>query len=172
MKKRGNKNLVVSTLSSKSIISNSSKKSNYKKLSKNKSKNGSANKHPAFRQKLTFGQKAADRLTRFGGSWVFIGFFFFFIFIWMIINIFLIKRLPFDPYPFILLNLILSCLAAVQAPIILMAQNRQMQRDRIDEKYDHIVNRKAEREIQAVQKQLDSIKLLLGDITEKVVKKK
>lgn len=117
--------------------------------------------HPIFRQKLTLGQKAADIVASFGGSWTFIGIFFFFLFIWMIINAWILVTRPFDPYPFILLNLVLSCLAAVQAPIILMSQNRQQERDRIDAKYDHAINRKAERENQHMMKDLDKIKMAL-----------
>ncbi len=77
--------------------------------------------------------------------------------IWIAINGFYLLKKPFDPYPFILLNLVLSNLAALQAPIILMSQNRQVERDRIDARYDHAVNRKAEREIQIVQKDLNRI---------------
>ena len=101
-------------------------------------------KHPRFIQKLTLGQRAAD-----------------FILLWVAINTILIIKGNFDPYPFILLNLVLSCLAAIQAPIILMAQNRQAERDRLDAKYDYAVNRKAEREIQNIQWDLDEIKNLI-----------
>jgi uncharacterized membrane protein len=113
------------------------------------------NKHPLFHEHLSVGQKASDRLSRFGGSWTFIISFGTFIVIWMLINTWLLAKGSFDPYPFILLNLVLSCLAAVQAPIILMAQNRQAERDRIDAKYNYSVNRKAEREIQKLAIDLD-----------------
>lgn len=117
--------------------------------------------HPLFHQKLTLGQRAADKISQFGGSWTFIMLFFLFLFSWISINtLFLIKK-PFDPFPYILLNLALSCLAAVQAPIILMAQNRQTERDRLEVKYDYGVNRKAEREIQDLQKGLNSLKTML-----------
>jgi len=113
-------------------------------------------------QKLTFGQKAADKLAEWAGSWVFIILFMGFLIVWMIINAYVLFRMlgknPFDPYPFILLNLILSCLAAIQAPIILMSQNREAERERIKTERDHIVNRKAEREIQQVQKDIEYIK--------------
>ncbi len=103
----------------------------------------------------TFGQKAADALTKWAGSWAFILSILFFLLIWMLINsYFLIKYQqgnPFDPYPFILLNLILSCLAAIQAPIILMSQNRQAQRDRIKSEYDYRINKKAEEEIRQIK---------------------
>lgn len=124
------------------------------------------NKHPLFKQKWTFGQKAADKLTNFAGSWTFIILFFIFLVLWMITNVhFFIKYNlgePWDPYPFILLNLVLSCLAAVQAPVILMSQNRQTQKDRLRAEYDYRVNKRAEKEIQEVKKQLDRIEKRLG----------
>ena len=114
--------------------------------------------HPVLKQPLTFGQRAADLVARFGGSWAFIIIFMIFLVIWMAINTYLLLARPFDPYPFILLNLVLSCLSALQAPVILMSQNRQAQRDRIDAKYDHAINRKAERENLEILKDLDYIK--------------
>ncbi len=117
--------------------------------------------HPIFHQKLTLGQKAADKITSFGGSWTFMGLFAGVLVAWIGINSWLLIEKPLDPYPFILLNLMLSTLAAVQAPVILMSQNRQAERDRVDAKYDHAVNRKAEREIQEVYKELREIKQLL-----------
>jgi uncharacterized membrane protein len=117
-------------------------------------------KHPVLKQKLTFSQRASDALTSFVGSWAFIILLFVILIIWIIINtLMLIYR--WDPYPYILLNFVLSCLAAVQAPIILMSQNRQTERDRIEAKYDYQVNRKAEREILNMQKDLDKIMSLL-----------
>jgi len=114
--------------------------------------------HPVLKRgQLTVGQKAADKLTRFAGSWTFIIIFLTFIVIWMIINVIgWINN--WDPYPFILLNLCLSCLAAIQAPIILMSQNRTTERDRIRSEYDYQVNRKAEREIEKILKEVESIK--------------
>ena len=132
----------------------------------NKKKNGK-DKHPMFHQKLTLGQKAADKISQFGGSWTFIIIFFLFLFTWMAINSWIILKKPYDPYPFILLNLVLSCLAAVQAPLILMTQNRQAERDRIDAKYDHQVNRKAEREIQGIQKDIASIRRMILKLVKK-----
>lgn len=123
--------------------------------------------HPIFRQKLSFGQRAADIIATFGGSWYFIIIFSIFLIVWMIINAIFLLNDGFDPYPFILLNLVLSCLAAFQAPVILMAQNRQAERDRIDAKYDHLINRKAEREIQAIQKDLDSIRIMIRRMRRK-----
>jgi uncharacterized membrane protein len=115
--------------------------------------------HPLFKSRRTLGQKAADQLTKIAGSWIFILFFFTFLMAWMILNsyIFLqhLKGQPFDPYPFILLNLVLSCLAAIQAPIILMSQNRQTQRDRIKSEYDYRINKKAEEEIREIKSMLE-----------------
>jgi len=108
------------------------------------------------RRKLTLGQRAADFITKWAGSWTFILSFFIFLILWMSANV-LMWINKWDPYPFILLNLVLSCLAAIQAPIILMSQNRTNQRDRMMAEYDYKVNRKAEKGIQAIQKQLNRI---------------
>lgn len=114
--------------------------------------------HPVSRQRWTLGQKAADKLTTLAGSWIFIIAFLVFVGLWMSSNLyFLIKYnlgQPWDPYPFILLNLVLSCLAAIQAPIILMSQNRTSQKDRLRAEYDYQVNKKAEREIREIKSQL------------------
>lgn len=107
--------------------------------------------------KLTFGQKIADKVAAFGGSWTFILFFFSFILIWMFINVWVLATKPFDPYPFILLNLILSCLAAIQAPIIMMSQNRQEQKDRQRGEYDYKINLKAELEIKLLSEKIDHL---------------
>lgn len=107
--------------------------------------------------RLTFGQRLADRIASFGGSWSFIIVFFSFIVIWMIINILFLASQPFDPYPFILLNLILSCLAAIQAPVIMMSQNRQEQKDRQRSEHDYKINLKAELEIQLLNEKMDHI---------------
>ena len=109
---------------------------------------------------LTIGQRYADLLTRYAGSWGFIISLMFLLVIWIVINVVVFIE-GWDPYPFILLNLILSCLAALQAPIILMSQNRQTERDRQRSEYDYAVNRKAEREIEDMQKDLHEIKRLL-----------
>lgn len=117
--------------------------------------------HPLpYSHKRTIGQKAADKLTIFAGSWTFILIFAIFIVIWMTINVHAWIN-QWDPYPFILLNLILSCLAAIQAPIILMSQNREAQRDRLRSEYDYQVNKKAEREIRDMQQDLEEIKKLI-----------
>src|SRR3989344_6018848 len=112
--------------------------------------------HPVLVHKWTAGQKAADRLTLLMGSWAFIATFFIFLSLWIMVNIAAWVE-SWDPYPFILLNLILSCLAAIQAPIILMSQNRENQKDRLRSQYDYEVNRKAEREIEDIKRQLDRI---------------
>src|SRR3989338_934785 len=106
-------------------------------------------------EKLTFGQKMADYIAAFGGSCIFIGSFFTFIAIWLLINI--VMTLAFDPYPYILLNLILSCLAAIQAPIIMMSQNRQAQKDRVRSEHDYKINLKAELEIKLLHEKIDHL---------------
>ena len=106
---------------------------------------------------LTFGQRLAGKVATFGGSWAFIITFFTFILIWMIINIWFLATSPFDPYPFILLNLILSCLAAIQAPIIMMSQNRQEQKDRQRGEHDYKINLKAELEIKLLSEKIDHL---------------
>lgn len=106
---------------------------------------------------LTLGQRMADRVAEFGGSWYFIICFFAFLLIWMVVNtVFLISN-SFDPYPFILLNLILSTIAALQAPIIMMSQNRQEQKDRERARKDYLVNLKSELEIRILHEKLDYI---------------
>ena len=122
-------------------------------------------KHPVTKLPRTFGQKAADGLTTWAGSWAFIIFLAIFMFIWISVNTaWLLFGREWDPYPFILLNFILSTLAAIQAPIILMSQNRTSQRDRIQIKYDYAVNKKAEKEIRQIKLKLDKI--------EEMIKKK
>jgi len=106
---------------------------------------------------LTFGQKLADRVAAFGGSWTFIVAFFTFILLWMGVNIWFLTTQPFDPFPFILLNLILSCLAAIQAPIIMMSQNRQEQKDRQRAEHDYKINLKAELEIKLLSEKIDHL---------------
>ncbi len=106
---------------------------------------------------LTLGQKLADHVAAFGGSWTFIITFFLFILVWMLINIWFLATKPFDPFPFILLNLILSCLAAIQAPIIMMSQNRQEQKDRIRGEHDYKINLKAELEIKLLSEKIDHL---------------
>src|SRR5207248_1843518 len=110
-----------------------------------------------FEKKLTFGERLSDRIASFGGSWRFIILFGAVLFGWIILNaIFLLNR-GFDPYPFILLNLILSCLAAIQAPIIMMSQNRAEARDRLRAENDYKVNLKAELEIRHLHEKIDHL---------------
>jgi len=110
-----------------------------------------------FQTKLTFGERLSDRIATFGGSWRFIILFGAVLFGWIILNaIFLLNR-GFDPYPFILLNLILSCLAAIQAPIIMMSQNRAETRDRLRAENDYKVNLKAELEIRHLHEKIDHL---------------
>lgn len=106
---------------------------------------------------LTTGQKLADKIAEFGGSWTFIITFFSFILIWIVVNIWFLATQPFDPFPFILLNLILSCLAAIQAPIIMMSQNRQEQKDRQRGEHDYKINLKAELEIKLLSEKIDHL---------------
>jgi uncharacterized membrane protein/uncharacterized membrane protein YeaQ/YmgE (transglycosylase-associated protein family) len=107
----------------------------------------------SFDAQLTLGERVADRVATFGGSWTFIGLFLMGMVVWMAINQEL--RQPFDPFPFILLNLLLSCLAALQAPVIMMSQNRQSAKDRSDAKLDYEVNVRAELQIAALHEKLD-----------------
>lgn len=106
---------------------------------------------------LTIGQKLADKIAAFGGSWTFIISFFGFIFLWIGVNVFFLLVKVFDPYPFILLNLILSCLAALQAPLIMMSQNRLEEKDRERSKNDYQVNLKAEIEIRMLHEKMDHL---------------
>ncbi|HLO60448.1 MAG TPA: DUF1003 domain-containing protein [Bacteroidales bacterium] len=104
---------------------------------------------------LTTGQKIADKVASFGGSWKFIISFGVFIFLWITTNIFWLLNKGFDPYPFILLNLILSCLASLQAPVIMMSQNRQEEKDRERSKKDYMINLKSELEIRTLHEKVD-----------------
>jgi uncharacterized membrane protein len=104
---------------------------------------------------LTPAQRIADKIAGFGGSWTFILSFFLFLLLWMAINVFILVKRPFDPFPFILLNLILSCLAAIQAPVIMMSQNRKEEKDRKRSQNDYKVNLKAELEIKLLHEKID-----------------
>ena len=106
---------------------------------------------------LTVGQKLADKIASFGGSWTFIIAFFIFLFFWIVLNALLLSTNAYDPYPFILLNLILSCLAAMQAPLIMMSQNRLEEKDRLRAKKDYQVNLKAEVEIRMLHEKMDHL---------------
>ena len=105
----------------------------------------------------TFGERLSDRLAAFGGSWTFIVIFFAILVVWMGFNVLALSKEIFDPYPFILLNLVLSCLAAIQAPIIMMSQNRQEAKDRLRSENDYRVNLKAELEIRHLHEKVDHI---------------
>ncbi len=115
----------------------------------------SRNVNEAFEERRTFGQLVADTIARFGGSWGFILLFGLFLGLWIALNTVQLLAQPFDPFPYILLNLILSCLAAIQAPVIMMSQNRQEARDRLRGEYDYQVNLKAELEIRQLHEKLD-----------------
>lgn len=114
-----------------------------------------------FEEGRTFGERLADRLAAFGGSWTFILLFMAAIAVWVLVNTMFLIRMgsePFDPYPFILLNLFLSLVAAIQAPIIMMSQNRQAAKDRLQASHDYEVNLKAEIEIMALHEKMDELR--------------
>ncbi|HKI96241.1 MAG TPA: DUF1003 domain-containing protein [Gemmatimonadales bacterium] len=110
-----------------------------------------------FEQGWTFGERLADRIASFGGSWAFLILFGAFLTVWIAINSVVLLWHPVDPYPFILLNLVLSCLAAIQAPIIMMSQNRQEAKDRLRSQHDYQVNLKAELEIRHLHEKVDHL---------------
>lgn len=110
-----------------------------------------------FQEQLTFGQRLADRVAEFGGSWNFILCFAAVLLFWIVMNSIALFWRPFDPYPFILLNLVLSCLAAIQAPVIMMSQNRQEAKDRLRAEHDYRVNLKAELEIRHLNEKIDHL---------------
>lgn len=117
------------------------------------------NVETALEQKWTLSERLADKIATFGGSWVFLICFAIFLGLWITINTVVMVTQPTDPYPFILLNLILSCLAAIQAPIIMMSQNRQEAKDRLRSQNDYQINLKAELEIQYLHEKLDHLLL-------------
>lgn len=117
----------------------------------------SRNMNIKFDDGMTFGQRLADHVAAFGGSWKFIILFGLILTVWVVSNLAL-ARAAFDPYPFIFLNLILSMLAALQAPVIMMSQNRQSVKDRLDAAHDYEVNLKAEIEIMALHEKLDQMR--------------
>lgn len=120
--------------------------------------------HPPA-EMLTRGQKISDKVARFGGSWAFIIFFGIVLVLWIVYNSYAATR-AFDPYPFILMNLILSCIAALQAPIIMMSQNRQEEKDRQRAENDYLINLKAELEVRHLHKKVD---LLIGEQMTKLM---
>jgi uncharacterized membrane protein len=120
----------------------------------------SKNVHQEREGQLTFGQRLADKVAFFGGSWTFILLFAFVLVLWVTVNSFLLIRWhsAFDPYPYILLNLVLSMLAAIQAPVIIMSQNRQAANDREHAEHDYEVNLKAELEIMSLHEKVDTLR--------------
>ena len=117
----------------------------------------SANINTEFDHQLTMGERMSDTIADLGGSWKFISIFAGVLLGWIVINSVALLHRPFDPYPYILLNLVLSCLAAVQAPIIMMSQNRQEAKDRLRAEHDYRVNLKAELEIRHLNEKLDML---------------
>ena len=117
----------------------------------------SKNIETEFDQNWTFGEKLADKIASFGGSWSFLILFGLFLIIWIVMNTVVFIVHPVDPYPFILLNLVLSCLAAIQAPIIMMSQNRQEAKDRLRSQHDYQINLKAELEIRHLHEKIDHL---------------
>ena len=131
------------------------------------------NVNSVLEEQQTLGERLADRVAQFGGSWTFIMIFTGMLILWVVVNTIALAHLGgFDPYPYIFLNLILSMLAALQAPVILMSQNRQAARDRVAASLDYEVNLKAEVEIMALHEKLDRIRVehlegLLQDQTQR-----
>ncbi len=129
----------------------------------------SINVNKVHAERLTFGQRAADGLAKQAGSWGFISGFMIILVVWMALNsVAFIKN--WDPYPFILLNLVLSCLAAIQAPVIMMSQNRQEARDRLEADADYHINVKAEAELERLHRKLDHMHNKLDLLNEERVK--
>ncbi|MEA5139628.1 DUF1003 domain-containing protein [Arcicella rigui] len=106
-------------------------------------------------EEITEGQAISDKVAKFGGSWKFIIIFAVILTVWIIFNTVMITKYRFDPYPFILMNLVLSCIAALQAPIIMMSQNRQEEKDRKRSENDYLINLKAEMQIRSLQQKMD-----------------
>ncbi len=104
---------------------------------------------------LSRGQRISDKVARFGGSWKFIIIFGIVLVVWIMINTLVVVKFRFDPYPFILMNLILSCIAALQAPVIMMSQNRQEEKDRMRAENDYLINLKAELEVRSLHEKMD-----------------
>ncbi|QWT21939.1 DUF1003 domain-containing protein [Bacillus sp. NP157] len=115
------------------------------------------NINESFVDDMSFGERLADKVSRFGGSWTFILVFAFILAAWTGLNSYVLHK-PFDPYPYIFLNLLLSMLAAIQAPVIMMSQNRQAAKDRLDATNDYKVNLKAEIEIMGLHEKLDQMR--------------
>jgi uncharacterized membrane protein len=120
----------------------------------------SRNTYKQLQDERTFGERIADRIAEFGGSWTFIGLFLATLVAWVVVNSYVLARRDdaFDPYPYILLNLFLSMIASLQAPVIMMSQNRHSAKDRIDAAHDYEVNLKAELEIVALHEKIDDLR--------------
>jgi uncharacterized membrane protein len=116
-----------------------------------------------FDRQLSFGDRLSDRIADFAGSWTFITIFTGIFFVWIAVNTIVLIYRPFDPYPFILLNLVLSALAAIQAPVIIMSQNRQEERDRMHAEHDYQVNLNAEMEIHQLHRKIDHLLINQGE---------
>jgi uncharacterized membrane protein len=119
----------------------------------------SSNLNTVYSERTTIGNRISDGVAQFGGSWKFIIIFFIVLGVWIAVNATALFIKPFDPYPFILMNLILSCIAAIQAPIIMMSQNRQEQKDRLRAENDYKINLKAEIEIRTLHEKVDHLLL-------------
>jgi uncharacterized membrane protein len=120
------------------------------------------NDYTEYEKKLTFGEHISDKIADFAGSWFFIAVFASLIFLWVILNTYLLLSRPFDPYPFILLNLVLGILTAIQAPVIIMSQNRQETRDRLHADRDYLVSVHTELEIHRLHKKIDHLLTIQG----------
>ena len=110
--------------------------------------------HPPS-ETLTRGQRLSDKIARFGGSWTFILIFLGILLVWIVYNVSAVKQERFDPYPFILMNLVLSCVAAMQAPVIMMSQNRKEEKDRMRAENDYLINLKSELQIRSLHQKVD-----------------
>ena len=119
--------------------------------------NMARNLNDEFKERQTFANRVSDKIAKFGGSWTFIILFLVVLFAWILINAIFLASRPFDPYPFILLNLVLSSIAAIQAPVIMMSQNRKDAKDRLRAEYDYKVNLKAELEIRNLHEKMDHL---------------
>jgi uncharacterized membrane protein len=123
------------------------------------------NVNEAMDERMTVGERVADLVARFGGSWAFLISFAGFLALWMLVNTTWVLRKPADPFPFIFLNLILSCIAAVQAPSIMMSQNRQAFKDRLQADMDYHVNIRSEHAVQQLHRKVDELRALLLQVT-------
>lgn len=119
----------------------------------------SLNINTELSKKLTTGQKAADKMAVFAGSWWFLAVFAAIVIIWSIVNTKLVLQKPFDPYPFVFLNLVLACIASIQAPIIMMSQNRESQKDRLRAENDYLINLKSEIILEDLHMKIDNMTL-------------